>query len=139
MLNISHNRVSLDLVYFTTRVRHEWGTNNASAKQVLHERHECDTNVARMTRVQHECYTNGTSATLVKTFDFENGTGENVFSHPCIYYMASQRLQAERQFHSKKLPFGHVLFPCQNAFKKRTTKTKLCNGKSYIKKLYAGL
>ena len=32
-----------------------------------------------------------------------------------------------------------VLFPCQNAFEKCTTKTELRNGKSYIKKLYTRL
>ena len=35
-----------------------------------------------------------------------------------------------------ELPFGNAFFPCQNAFEKCTTKTKLCNRESYIKKLY---
>ena len=54
---------------------------NTSAR---HERHECDT-----------------SATRVKNFDFDNDTGKNTFSHPYIYYMASERLQGEEQFHTK--------------------------------------
>ena len=37
----------------------------------------------------------------MKNFDFDNDTSENIFSHPCIYYMASERLQGEEQFHSK--------------------------------------
>ena len=51
--------------------------------------------------MRHECYTNSTSATRVKNFNFDNGTSKNIFSHPQIYYMASERLQGEKQFHSK--------------------------------------
>ena len=56
------------------------------------------------TRVRHECYTNDTSTTRVKNFDFDNGTGKNIFSHPYIYYMTSERLQGEEQFHTKSYP-----------------------------------
>ena len=35
--------------------------------------------------------------------------------------------------------FGNASIPCQNAFENCTTKTELCNGKSYIKKLYTRL
>ena len=104
--------------------------------------HECntsDTSVTSATRMQYECYTNDTSATRVKNFDFENGTGKNMFSHPYIYYMASERLKGEEQFHAKNYLLEIISFPCQNAFKKCKTKTKLFNGKSYIKKLYARL
>ena len=62
----------LDLVQFTTRVP--------------------DTSDKIATRVRHECYTNNTSATRVKNFDFDNDTTKNIFSHPYIYYMASERL-----------------------------------------------
>ena len=41
-----------------------------------------------------------TNATPVKKFSFDNYTSKNIFSHPYIYYMASERLQAEKQFHS---------------------------------------
>ena len=63
--------------------------------------HECNTNDTSATQVQHECYTNDTSATRVKNFDFDNDTSKNIFSHPYIYYMASERLQRQEQFHSK--------------------------------------
>ena len=53
------------------------------------------------TRVWHKCYTSDTSATRVKHFDFDNDVGQNLFSHPYIYYMASERLQGEEQFHTK--------------------------------------
>ena len=32
--------------------------------------------------------------------------------------------------------YGNASFPCQNAFLKCNTKTRLYNGKSYIKTLY---
>ena len=44
---------------------------------------------------------NDTSATRVKNFGFDNDTSKNIFSYPYIYYMASERLQGEKQFHSK--------------------------------------
>ena len=62
---------------------------------------KCDASAARTKRVRHECYTNGKSATRVKNFDFDNDTSKNIFSHPHIYYMASERLQGEEQFHTK--------------------------------------
>ena len=37
----------------------------------------------------------------MKSFDFDNDTSKIIFSYPYIYYMASQRLQGEEQFHSK--------------------------------------
>ena len=51
--------------------------------------------------MQHECYTKDTSAARVKNFDFDSDTSKNIFLHPYIYYMASERLQGEEQFHTK--------------------------------------
>ena len=78
---IANETVFNDLVSFITRVP---DTIDTSATQVRHER-----------------YTNDTSATRVKNFDFDNDTSKNIFSHPYIYYMASERLQGEEQFDSK--------------------------------------
>ena len=66
-----------------------------------HERHEYDSNDTSATQVRHKCYTNDTNAARVKNFDFDNGTSKNMFSHSYTYYMASERLQDEEQFHSK--------------------------------------
>ena len=44
---------------------------------------------------------NHISATQVKNFDFDKDTGKNIFSHPYIYYIASERLQGEEQLHIK--------------------------------------
>ena len=37
----------------------------------------------------------------MKIFDFDNDTSKNVFSYPYLYYVVSERLQGEEQFHSK--------------------------------------
>ena len=70
-------------VTLATRVRHKWDTSDTSATRVLLERHECDTSATRT------------------NFDFDNDTGKNMFSHPYIYCMASERLQGEKRFHSE--------------------------------------
>ena len=74
-------------------------TSNASATRLTQMQCECDTSTTSATRVQHECYTSDTIATRVKNFDFDNDTSKNIFSHPYIYYMASEKLQGEEQFH----------------------------------------
>ena len=76
-------------------------TSDTSTTRATRMQHECDTSNASMTRVRHGCYKNDTSTTRVKNFDFANDTSKNIFSHPYIYYMASERLQGEEQFHSK--------------------------------------
>ena len=79
---------------YNASARHEW----QSATRVTRIQHECNTSDTSPTQVRHEC---DTSATQVKNFDFDNDTGKNIFSHPYIYYMASERLQGEEQFHTK--------------------------------------
>ena len=83
----------------------------------------------RATPVQHKCYTNDTSATRVlherqecntsENFDFDNYTSKNIFSHPYIHLMVSERLQREEQFHSKnyllEMPHSHAKMRLKNA------------------------
>ena len=71
--------------------RHECDISNTSATRVLHKRHEGNTSATRTTRVRHEW----------KIFDFDNDTVKNLFSHRYIYYMTSEKLQVEEQFHSE--------------------------------------
>ena len=78
--------------------RHECNTIVALATRV---RQKCDTSAVLRAQVRHECYTNVTSVTPVKNFDFDNDMSKNIFSHPYIFYMATERLQGEKQFHSK--------------------------------------
>ena len=72
--------------------------------------------------MRHKCYTNDTSATPVKNFDFENDTSENIFSDPCISFMANQRLQGENQYHYKncllKMPRSHAKMRLKSARQK---------------------
>ena len=78
--------------------QHECDTSETRTTRV---QHECDASVSRTTQEQHECHTNDTGVTRAKSFDFNNDTSENLFSHRCNCYMASERLQGEEQFHSK--------------------------------------
>ena len=58
--------------------------------------HECDASNTSATRVRnepHECDTNDMSVTRVKNFGFDNDTSKNIFPHPYIYYVASERLK----------------------------------------------
>ena len=87
--------------------QHEYNTNDTTAIQVRHEWHECDINATRMTRVPHECYTNDSSATRMKNFDFDKDTSENMFSHPCISYMANE----ERNNFILTITFWKCLIP----------------------------
>ena len=64
-------------------------------------RQECETSHTSATRVRQEIHECDTSATQVKNFDFDNDTSKNILSHHYIYYMASERLQRNEQFHSK--------------------------------------
>ena len=113
-----------------TRMQHDCETSATLATRL---QHKCDTSV---TQVRHKCYTNDTSATRVKNFNFDNDTGKNIFSHLYIYYMASERLRGEEQFHTKNYLLEISRFHAKMRLKTTTTKIKLSNGKSFIKKLY---
>ena len=79
-------------------------TSNTSVTRATRMQNECDTSntsETRATRVRRKCYTNDTSVARVKEFDFDNDMGKNIFLHSYIYYMASERLQGEEQFHTK--------------------------------------
>ena len=69
--------------------------------------------------MRRECYTNDTSATRVKNFDFDNDMGKNIFPHTYVYYMASERLQGEKQFHAKnyllEMSRFHAKMPSKSA------------------------
>ena len=86
------------------------------------EQHECEKSarLAKLVRLErHERYTNDKSTTRVKNFEFDNDTSKNIFSHPYIYHMASERLQGEEQFHSKnyllEIPHSHAKMRLESA------------------------
>ena len=62
--------------------------------------------------MRYECDTS-------EKFDFDNVTSENMFSHPYISYMANERLQGEKQFHSKdyllEMPRSHAKIQMKRA------------------------
>ena len=93
-------------------MRHKFYTSKKNQQK-------CDTSNTQTTRVLYECYTNDTRATQVKNFDFDNDTSKNIFLHLYIYYMASERLQGEEQFHSKnyllEMPRSHAKMRLKSA------------------------
>ena len=82
--------------------------------------------------------TNDTSATRVKNFDFVT-TRVKIYFHTLYLLYGKWKSMRRETISFWDLLFGNVYFPCQNAFKKCITKTKLFNEKGYIKKLYARL
>ena len=109
-------------------MRHECDT---SATRVKHELHECDTST---TRVRNECYTSSTSTTRMKKFDFDNNTSKDIFSHPYIYYMASERLQGEKNFHSKNYLLEMPRFHAKMHLKSAPQKLSLLMAKAISKR-----
>ena len=94
---------------------------------------KCYTNDTSATRVRHECYTNDKIATRVKNFDFDNDTGKNIFSYPYIYYMASERLQREEQFHTKNYLLEMSRFHAKMRLKSAPQKLNLLMAKAISK------
>ena len=92
--------------------------------------HECQ---KRETRVRHESYTNDAIATWVKNFDFDGDTSENIFSHPSIYYMASEILKGEKQFRSKNYILEMFLFHAKMRLKRVPQKLNLLIAKAISK------
>ena len=74
---------------------HSFNLQHEYQTRATRVRHECNTSVTLATRVRHKCYTSDTSAARKKNFDFDNDTSKDIFLHPYIYYMASERLQGE--------------------------------------------
>ena len=100
-------------------MKREWDKSNTSKSQVW-----------------HECYKNDTSLTRLKNFDLDNDTSKNIFSHPYVYYMASEVLQGEKHLHSKNYLLETPRSHAKMRLKSATSKTELFNDKSYIKKLH---
>ena len=60
-----------------------------------------ETRATRVRPEQLECDRNDKIATRVINLGSNNDTIENIYSHPYISYMANERLQGEKEFHSK--------------------------------------
>ena len=71
-----------------------------------------DMNVTRVRYERQECYTNDTRCDKSGKFNFDNDKSKNIFSHPYVYYMTSEGLQGEEQFHSKNY---YLEMPCFHA------------------------
>ena len=115
-----------------TRMQPECHTSNTNTTGVRHERHECNTSAAQVLHEQHECNTSE-KILILMTARVET------YFHILIFTIRQVKDYKERSNFILSTTFGNASFPCQNAFEKCTTKTGLCNCKSYIKKLYTRL
>ena len=120
-------RIGSSLIYNTSarNERHEYDTGPTRAR---HEWRECNTNVIG---ALHE-HTSEKISILITT------RLKRYFHIPIFFVWQVKDYKGEEQF-ILSTTFGNASFPCQNAFEKCTTKTRLCNGKSYIKNLYTRL
>ena len=108
-------------------------TSGRSETRATRVRHKCDTSATRTIRLLFECYTNDMSATRVKSFHFNSDTSKNIFLHPYIYYMSSERLQGEEQFHSKNYLLEIPCFHAKMHLKSAPQKLDLLMAKSISK------
>ena len=87
----------------------------------------------------HDCYTSDTSATqtteLRHKLILTSARVKTYFRTP-ILTIWQMKDHKERRNSILRNTFWKCLVTKKNAFEKCTTKTELCNGKSYIKKLY---
>ena len=120
------------------QVRHERDTNNINARWVryeltrmVHEQYKCETSATPMTRVRHDWKILILVTTRVKSY-----LHTRTFTICQVKdYKETNDLILRRTI----LSFGNALLPCQSASEKCSTKTDICNGKSYIKNLYTRL
>ena len=115
-----------------TQVRHDCYTNDTSATWVLHEWHKCNTSATRTTRVRHECDTSEKLLILITA-------RVKTYFHIHIFTIWQVKDYKERNNFILSITFRNASFPCQKEFEKCTTKIGICNGKSYIKRLYTRL
>ena len=97
-----------DLVYFIARVTDTSNTNTTRTTRVIQEQHKWDTTATRVLHERHKC---DTSVIQVKNFDFDNDKSENIFLYHYSSYKVNERLQGQKQFHSKTA-FWKCLVPC---------------------------
>ena len=73
----------------------------------------------------------------MKNFDFDSDASKNIFSHPHIYYMASERLQREIQFHSKNYLLEMPRFYAKMRLKSAPQKINFLMSKAISKRTLA--
>ena len=74
----------------------------------------------------------------MKNFGFDNDTGKNIFSHLYIYYMASERLQGEEQFHTKNYLLEMSCFHAKMRLKSAPQKLNFLMAKTMSKSCTLG-
>ena len=90
---------------------------------------ECITSATQTTQLRHEWKITILTTNRVKTY----------FRNPLLDWHKRKmkwKITRRETVSCYELPFGNASFPSQRAFEKCITKTKFCNNKTYIKKLY---
>ena len=83
---------------------------------------------------------NDTSATQVKKIDFDDGTSKNIFTPLRLLYMVSERLQGDKQLHSKNYLSEMLPSHAKMSLKSAPQKLNFSMAKDIaIKKLYTRL
>ena len=118
-----------------TLVQHKRDKCDTSATRVRHERHKCDRSMTWVLHERHEC---DTSENILI---FITARVKAYFDIPIFTIWQAKDYKERETFilSITSLPHRNASFPCKNAFERCTTKSELCNGKGYIKKLYARL
>ena len=103
-------------------MQHECDTSDTSETRTTALQHKCGTSATRTIRVRHERKILILITTRVKTY-----------FHTLIFTIWQVSNYKERNNFILGTTYWKCLVPCQNAFKKSTTKTKLFNGKAISK------
>ena len=75
------------------------------------------------------------SGTQVINFDFDNNNSKTIFPHPYNYFMVSEILQGEKQFHSKNYVLEMPRFHAEMHLKSPPQKLNFLMAKAISKPL----
>ena len=110
-----------------TRMRNECNTSDTSETWATRVRYKCNTSAARTARVRHEWKSLVLIAARVKTYFYT------------LIFTIWQVKDYQERNNFYELPFGNASFPCQNAFKKCTTKTSATSQYNCFSKILQNL
>ena len=136
--------VLLSVIFFTSSLfykmsarheRHEYDTSDVSPAWVQHEHNEWNVNVAHVLYERYQWATSAIQTARVRHEwkDFGNDKSENIFSHSYLSYMAYERLQGKKQFHSKNYLLEMPHFYARTRLKSAQQKLNLVMAKAISK------
>ena len=108
-------------------------TSDTNATRVSDKRHVCNTSETRATQMQHKCDTRATRMTRVRHEWKVLILISTRFAHLYLYYMGSQRLQGQEQFHSKNYLLEMSRFHAKMCLKSAPQKLNFLMAKAILK------